>query len=221
MFSNLSKSGILLGVKLDLKEENDLDFDLLEPGDLLVVANPTDRWFVRYLSFWSHVGIVTEDGVVDAIRDPRGEHIEEQRWGTVQCVPLTIYSANHDIIALRVKCSREKRVAAAKYAVEKLGLSYSPTLLKILLGRRDTTHYSCASLMWQAYKAQGIDLDPLPWKSDLILFPALLLRSPHIEVIAQGTRHRPTVRSWRNLGLIMERLWFKYVLRANIEIMTQ
>jgi uncharacterized protein YycO len=204
-----------------LKEENDLDFHLLEPGDLLLVANPTDLWFVRYLFFWSHVGIVTKDGVIDAIRDPRGEYIEEQHWGTVQSVPFRVYGANHDIIALRVKCSREKSVAAARYAMEKLGLPYSPTLRRIFFGRRDTTHYSCASLIWQAYMAQGIDLDPLPWKSNLIIFPALLLRSPHIEIIARGTRHRPITKGWRNRWLVMERLWFEHVLRADIDTMIQ
>ncbi len=204
-----------------LREENDLNFDLLEPGDILLVANPTDLWFVRYLFLWSHVGIVTEGGVVDAIRDPRGEYIEEQQWGTVQCVPHRIYSANHDIIALRVKCSREKRAAAARYAMERLGLPYSPTLRKTFFSRGDTTHYSCASLMWQAYKAQGIDLDPLPWKANLILFPALLLHSPHIEVIARGTRYKPIPKNWRNRGLIMERMWFKHMLRADIRTMIQ
>lgn len=204
-----------------LKEENDLDFDLLELGDLLLVANPTDVWFVRYLFFWSHVGIVIGGRVVDAIRDPRGEYIEEQQWGTVQSVPFRIYRANHDIIALRVKCSPEKRAGAARYAKDKLGLPYSPTLRKVFFGRGDTTHYSCASLIWQAYRAQGIDLDPLPWKSNLILFPALLLRSSQIEVIARGTRYKPIVKSWRDGGLITERLWFKYMLRANIETAIQ
>ena len=139
----------------------------------------------------------------------------------MQCVPHRIYRANHDIIALRVKCGGQKRVAATRYAMEKLGLPYSPTLRKILLGRGDTTHYSCASLMWQAYKAQGIDLDPLPWKSSLVTCPALLLCGPHIEVIARGTRYRPIARSWRNAGLITQRLWFKYMLRANIDTMIQ
>jgi uncharacterized protein YycO len=204
-------------VKPYLKEENDLDFDVLEPGDLLLVANPTDRWLMRYMLFWSHVGIATELGVVDAIRDPRGEYIEEQQWGRVQRVPFRIYRANHDIIALRVKCSGVKRAAAAAYAMDKLGLPYSPTVWEIFLGRGDATHYSCASLVWQAYKGQGIELDPLPWKSNLVLFPALLLRSPHIEIIARGTRYKPISRSWQNSGLIIGRLWFKHVLRANIE----
>jgi len=202
-----------------LKEQNDLDFDLLEPGDLLLVANPTDFPFVRYMFFWSHVGIVTEQGVVDAIRDPRGEYVEEQQSGTVQRVPFRVYRANHDIIALRVKCSREKHVAAARYAVDKLGLPYSPTLRSIFFGRGDITHYSCASLVWQAYLTQGIDLDPLPGKSYLIIFPAVLLRSPHIEIIARGTRYRPITKCWRNRRLVMERLWFEHLLRADIDTM--
>ncbi len=204
-----------------LREENDLDFDLLEPGDLLLVANPTDLCLVRSLFFWSHVGIVAQGGVVDAIRDPRGDYVEEQRWGTVQWVPFRIYRANTDIIALRVRCGPDKRMAAAQYAMRKLGLPYSPTLREIFLGRNHTTHYSCASLMWQAYETQGIDLDPLPWKSNLILFPALLLRSRHVDVIAQGTRYKPIARSWRNKWLMAERLWFKYVLRAKVQSMIQ
>ncbi len=49
--------------------------------------------------FWSYVGLVTEGGVVYAIRDPPGEYVEEQQRGTVQFVaagstlPITISSA--------------------------------------------------------------------------------------------------------------------------------
>ncbi len=67
--------------------------------------------------------------------------------------------------------------------------------------------------------AQGIDLDPLPWKSNLMLLPALLLRSTHVGVISMGTRYNPIGKGWRNRRPIVERLWFKYVLRANIEAM--
>ncbi|MFQ6000336.1 MAG: hypothetical protein ACE5LG_01560, partial [Anaerolineae bacterium] len=125
-----------------LKETNDLDFGSLEPGDLLLAANPTDPWYIRYTLFWSHVGIVTGEGVIDAIRDPRGEYVELQRWGRVQSVPFKVYAANHDILALRVKCSPEVRRAAVEYAQGKIGLPYSPSIRKILFNRRDTDHYS-------------------------------------------------------------------------------
>ena len=134
-----------------LKEKNDLDFGSLEPGDLFLVANPTDPWYIRYTLFWSHVGIVTSQGVIEAIRAPRGEYVELQRWGTVQCAPFKVYAANHDILALGVKCGPEVRQAAVEYAQGKIGLPYSPSVRKILFNRRDTDHYSCGSLAWQAY----------------------------------------------------------------------
>jgi uncharacterized protein YycO len=197
-----------------LRDKNDLDFGALVPGDLLLVANPTDAWQVRYTLFWSHVGIVTSLGVIDAIRDPRGDYIELQRWGMVQCAPFKVYTANHDILALRVKSSPEVRRAAVDYAQAKIGLPYSPNLRKILFNRRDTEHYSCGSLAWQAYMEQGIDLAPSPFEA--LVLPAMLIRSPYIESVAYGTRYAPIKRSWRHLGRLLERLWFRYLSRAKI-----
>ncbi len=197
-----------------LKEENDLDFGSLEPGDLLLVANPTDAWYIRYTLFWSHVGIVTSQGVIDAIRDPRGEYAELQKWGTVQSAPFKVYAANHDVLALRVKCSPEVRQAAVEYAQGKIGLPYSPNIRKILFNHRDTDHYSCGSLAWQAYMEQGIDLAPSPF--EILVIPAMLLRSPHIEIVAYGTRYEPIKRGWRHIGRLVERLWFRCLSRAKI-----
>lgn len=201
-----------------LNEKNDLDFSMLEPGDILLVANPTDRWYMRYTLFWSHIGIVAGQGVIDAVRDPRGDYIEEQDWGKVQRVPYRVYQANVDIIALRVKCSPEKRAAAARYAESKIGLPFSPTIGRIIFSRRDVEHYSCASLMWQAYNEQGIDLAPLPFDLNLAVLPASLVHSPHIEIVGRGTRYKPIPCRWRNLGVILSRLWFKHVLGADIII---
>lgn len=208
------KGGILLSVNLRVETRNDLDFDLLEPGDLLLVANPTDIWLVRYLLFWSHVGIVADNGIVDAVRDPRGDYVEEQRWGTVQWVPFRIYRANHDIVALRVKCRREKRLAAARYALQKVGLPYSPTLRMAFFGHRDVHHYSCASLVWQAYLAQGIDLYPF-WASPIFnILPGFLLRGRHLAVLGRGVRPRQIGGAWHKRRLAMESLWFRYVLHS-------
>jgi len=180
----------------------------------LLVANPTDPWYIRYTLFWSHVGIVTPHGVIDAIREPRGEYVELQRWGRVQCAPFEAYAANHDILALRVKCSPEVRRAAFEYAQGKIGLPYSPNIPKILFNRRDTDHYSCGSLAWQAYREQGIDLAPSPFQ--ILVIPAMLIRSPHIEMVAYGTRYKPIKRGWHHLGRLLERSWFRYLSRANI-----
>jgi len=163
-----------------LKEKNDLDFGSLEPGDLLLVANPTDP------------------------RDPRGDYVQLQRWGTVQSAPIKVYAANHDILALRVKCSPEVRRGAVEYAQGKIGFPYSPNIPKILFNRRDTDHYSCGSLAWQALET--------------LVLPAMLLRNPHIEIVAYGTRYEPIKRGWRHLGHLLERLWFRCISRANIII---
>jgi uncharacterized protein YycO len=199
-----------------MKEKNDLDFGSLEPGDLLLVANPTDPLYIRYTLFWSHVGIVTSQGVIDAIRDPRGEFVQLQRWGRVQCAPFKVYAANHDILALRVKCSPEVRGAAVDYAQAKIGLPYSPNIRKILFNRRDIDHYSCGSLAWQAYMGQGINLAPSSFET--LVLPAMLLRNPHIEIVAYGTRYEPIKRGWRHFGRLLERLWFRCISRANIII---
>ncbi len=201
-----------------LKDRNSLDFGSLEPGDLLLVANPTDPWYIRYTLFWSHAGILTPEGVIDAVREPRGELTELQSWGVVQCAPFQVYAANHDILALRVKCSLEVREAAVEYAQGKIGLPYSPNVRKILFSRRDTDHYSCASLAWQAYMEQGIDLAPSPWGWEIFVLPAALLSSPHIELVGYGTRYERVERSWRNLGLLMGRLWLKWLARAKIVV---
>lgn len=201
-----------------LRGRNGLDFRSLEPGDLLLVANPTDPWYIRYTIFWSHVGIVTPEGVVDAVREPRGELTELQSWGKVQCAPLEVYAAGHDLLALRVRCSPQEKQAAAEYARSRVGLPYSPTIKKILFSRRATGHYSCASLAWQAYMEQGIDLAPSPWDCDIFVLPVALLSSPHMEVVGYGTRYEGVKRSPRNLGSLIERLWLRRLARFEIVV---
>jgi uncharacterized protein YycO len=169
---------------------NSLDFRLLEPGDLLLVANPSDPAWIRYLLFWSHVGIVgLHENIIDAVREPRGACVEQQTWYHVQSVPYGVYQLNMDILALRVNASPAARWQAAAYAEERVGMPYAPTVWRILWGRRDTTAYSCASLMWQAYAAQGIDLDPLPIHGNLLVIPAVLACSRQVSVIGRGTRY--------------------------------
>jgi uncharacterized protein YycO len=197
---------------------NDLDYSLLQPGDILLVANPTDRWWIRYPVFWSHIGIVTERGVVDAARDPRGDAANSRpSWYSVEAVPYYGYQVAYDIIALRVKCPPEVRLAAARYADSKIGFPYSSTYRQVAFSRRDTSHYSCASLMWQAYKTQGIDLAPTPGDIEIAVLPAALAHSREVEVVGRGTRYKPIPCQPRYLPLILERLWFRHVLRADIK----
>lgn len=199
-----------------LRAQNTLDCTLLEPGDILVVANPTDIGLMRLLLFWSHVGIVSTDTslVIDAVREPRGEWSGEPRWRQVQAGPLASYLLSYDVLAVRPKLPAAARRAAALYAESKVGTPYAASVARILLGRRDTSAYSCASLMWQAYQRQGLDLAPVPAWCSLTVVPLFLARDPRIEVIGRGTRYRLLGPSQRRLTL--ERLWYRRVLGADI-----
>ncbi len=204
--------------RVHIRPYNDLDFSLLEPGDILIVSNPTDRWYTRFTVFWSHIGIVTGCGVVDAARDPRGEGAEKRTWYSVQCVPFDEYAVNYDILALRVRCGSAQRLAAARYAESKIGAPYAPTLWHMIFTRRSAEYYSCASLMWQAYVLQGIDLAPTPFNLEFVVLPGALARSKYVEVIGRGTRYAAIPLAPANLGLIASRLWFRYLLRCEIEL---
>jgi uncharacterized protein YycO len=200
-----------------IKERNDLDLSLLEPGDLLLVANPTDPWYIRYTVFWSHVGMAVDGGVIDAVREPRGEATDlRPKWWSVQRVPFQAYASSHDILALRVTCGKDLRGEAARYAEARIGAPYSPNVAKILFSRRARDHYSCASLAWQAYMVQGIDLAPAPFGLEIAVLPAMLIRSPSVEVIAYGTRYGPAERGRSRLPRLLVRRWFRHLSRADI-----
>ncbi len=198
-----------------VRDCNTLDYSLLEPGDILMLANPTDMPVIRFVVFWSHVGIVTVQGdVIDAVREPRGEYTEDIEWHCVRRSPLKLYRAGYDILAVRPCLPRQARVEAARYAERYVGAPYAASAWRVVFGRRDTKGYSCASLMWQAYEKQGLNLAPAPAWCEYNVVPLFLARDPHVDVIARGTRYRPIPPSCRRLRL--ERRWFRYVLGADI-----
>ena len=61
---------------------------------------------------------------------------------------------------------------------------------------------------------QGVDLAPSPF--EILVLPAMLLRSPHIELVAYGTRYEPIKRGGRHFGRLLERLWLRYLSRTKI-----
>jgi uncharacterized protein YycO len=199
-----------------IRDQNTLDCTILEPGDILMVANPTDVPIIRYLIFWSHVGIVGLDStqVIDAVREPRGEWTGEPAWYQVRRGPVSSYLLSYDILAIRPRLAAVARSAAAEYAESKVGLPYAPTVRRILYGRRDTSAYSCASLMWQAYERQGLDLAPIAASSGLNVVPLVLARSPHVDVIGRGTRYGSMRAQARRLRA--QRWWFRHALGADI-----
>lgn len=128
--------------------------------------------------------------------------------------PFDSYQKSYDILALRPQCTIETRRAAARYAESKVGAPYASSIPGILFGRSDETGYSCASLMWQAYKKQGLDLFPVPSWLDINVVPLALDHSTRLDVIGRGTRYRPIPTALRRLRA--ERCWFQRIIGANI-----
>lgn len=204
------------------KERNDLDFASLEAGDIVLMSNPWDRWYMRYTIFWSHAGLVTgkggQEAIIDVVREPYGDYdrVGQRPFYQVHYCTYEAYARNYDLIALRVRCPLEVRQAAVCYAEGRIGTPYSPNIKKIIFNRHDTDHYSCSVLIWQAYRSQGIDLSPAPFGLNVTVMPYTFAHSRHVRVVAVGTRYMPIPRNWRNLGLILRRWWYRNVLRAPI-----
>jgi uncharacterized protein YycO len=198
-----------------LRAENTLDYALLRPGDIVLVANPTDMPIIRYTVFWSHVGLVTEQGdVIDAVRERRGEYLPDAAWFQVRRSPFDSYRKSYDVLALRPRCPAETRLAAVRYAETKVGAPYASSVPRILFGRKDESSYSCASLMWQAYARQGVELFSVPSWLSLNVAPLALDRNRALAVVGCGTRYLPLPREQRRLRV--ERWWFRRVVGANI-----
>ena len=206
-----------------LVRKNTFDFGLLEPGDIVLCANPRDVFLLRTLLFWSHAGIYTGDegahAFVDAVNLPvrgrrRGGRLT---WQRVRYSSLAMYQSYVDVVVLRVDCPPEKRLAAADFAQTQLGKPFPRNLWVSFLSRRsDAQAYSCTSLVWHAYKIQGLDLSPL-WLFRLVLpWPSALAANPRVRIIGVGTRLKNV--PWRSpyLMLAFERFWFKAILRKRI-----
>ncbi len=200
-----------------VRDTNSLDYSALAPGDILLVANPTDMRIMRYLIFWSHAGIVSTQGdVIDAVREPRGDYDDSAVWYQVRRSPLSFYQKCYDILAVRPRLPQAARHAAALYAESKVGAPYAANMRMILFGRREERGYSCASLMWQVYKKQGLDLAPVPAWGGLNVLPLILAHDAQVEVVGRGTRYGLIEPSERRLWL--ERWWIRRVLGAEIMV---
>lgn len=191
---------------------NPLDLSMLEPGDILLVANPTDMPAIRWTLFWSHVGLYSTQGdVIDAVREPRGEYAGEDVWFQVRRSSLASYEASHDLLALRPPLVTPARRAAALFAESKVGAPYAANVGRILWGRGDSRGYSCASLAWEAYNEQGLDLAPVPAWCRLNVVPLLLARDRRLQVVGRGTRYAELDRRTR-----LARWWLTHILHAGV-----
>lgn len=135
-----------------LTKLNDVYFSRLEPGDIVLCANPHDVSFLRAALFWSHAGLYTglpdeARAFVDAVDLPVRRRSEGKLiWQRVRFTSRRMYLSYVDILVLRPKCSREKREAAAAYAVSKAGKPFPRRFWLSFLRRNDQEAFTCTSL---------------------------------------------------------------------------
>ncbi len=202
-----------------LVRKNTFDFSCLEPGDIVLCANPRDVFLLRTFLFWSHAGIYTgREGAhafVDAVDLPvRGRRRSSRlSWQSVRYSSLSMYESYIDVVALRVDCPPEKRRAAAAFAEAQVGKPFPKRLWLSFFDHRRTRGYSCTSLVWHAYREQGVDLAPR-WLFRLVLpWPSALAANAQVRVIGLGTRLKSVPFRVPYRSLAVQRFWFRKVLR--------
>ncbi len=200
---------------------NTLDLSVLEPGDVILVANPHDMFVLRAAMFWSHAalytGLESARAFVDAVNLPvRGKKNQPGFWQRVRFTSVGTVQHYVDVLVLRPDCPAEVRQKAVQFAIEKVGSPFVQGLFQSFIDRRQDRGYSCSSLIYHAYKAHGVDLSvrflhAVPW-------PAAMARHPRLRRIGAGTRVRRPTRPWRLSWFYAGRLWTRYVLRQPIQL---
>ncbi len=204
---------------------NDLDTALLEPGDVVLVANSHDNRAIRWTMFWSHAAIYTgrepNEAFIDAVNLPVGRHAKRQIWRQVRFTPMARFRHYEDVLVLRPKAPPEVRRRAAEYAVAQVGKPFPPTWRAFFTGTNSDAYFSCTSLIWHAYHSQGIDLSarrrPFGLGRRIIPSPRSFQRHPRLRPVARGTRVlRAQLLAPRGWIRLAGRIWFCYGLRVGI-----
>lgn len=201
---------------------------LLEPGDLVIVANPTDPWLLRLLLFWSHVAIYVGESdaraFVDSVNLPirRAGRARDHGlpWQRVRYSSLRMFRSYIDVLALRPPLPPEARRAAAEFAKDQVGRPFPRNLLVAFFKPRrpgTASEFTCSSLVWEAYKAQGFDLASGPLGRLVLPWPSLLGHDRRLAHTARGTRLRPFRGLRVPWSLFLARVWFRWVLRSDID----
>lgn len=212
-----------------IHHHNTLDYTVLEPGDLVLVANPSDPWPIQALMFWSHVAIYVgeseERAFVDAVNLPiRRAGRRTGRglpWQRVRYTGLRMFRSYADVLVLRPRLPASARRAAAEFAASQVGKPFSRSLVAGLLRPRGRTpsgsaEFTCASLVWTAYYRQGLDLCSGPLGRLVLPWPSRLGHDRRLAHVARGTRFQP-VRAGRGpLRLWLTRAWARWALRSDI-----
>ncbi|MGI6486998.1 MAG: hypothetical protein GX964_09825 [Syntrophomonadaceae bacterium] len=141
---------------------NQLDFDRLHPGDILLGGKPGGAY-----GHFTHAGLYLGDNQV----------LE----GYVDCgisrQPVNHYHRYDWACILRVQIPEKNRQQALAYALGQEFKPFYPAAFKP--GER---LWNCTKLIWAAYQRQGVDLDS---NDDLWITPDAMYHSAHVQIIDQ------------------------------------
>jgi uncharacterized protein YycO len=145
---------------------NEIDEDLLEPGDILVV-DIYHGWSQG--GYWDHMAVYSEDpypGVVEATYNAGISYTAlpgflERDWPAKVSVRRLKDIPGRDEIIQR----------AVAYALAQVGKPFDYAATATLPLKINQNNLHCSELVWRSYKAAGIDLDsnggPLVYPDDI------------------------------------------------------
>mgnify|MGYP000890141327 CR=1 FL=1 len=141
---------------------NDISFEGLEPGDIILGAYPYCA-YGRY----SHAALYVGSGQI----------IEGYADLGITLQPIEHFREYPQVCLLRVDVDPAVKRAAVAYAIEQLGEVFYPVAFK-----SGQNTWNCSKIMWKAYQLQGVDFDP---NHDLWVQPDSFYYSPYVKVIRE------------------------------------
>lgn len=144
--------------------ENGFDFKAvgIEPGDIVLGANPGNSW-----GHWTHAALYVGDGrVIDTLLR-NGVHQQP-----VERFALAYQRAG----VLKVNLPREVKQRAVAEALALQGRPFS-----MLAGRTSSRWFYCTKIVWYAYWRAGVDLDP---KGGHWVSPDRFVVHPRVSLVA-------------------------------------
>lgn len=144
---------------------NNISFEDLEPGDIILGAYPNCAY-----GHYSHAALYVGAGqIIEGYAD----------LGITQ-QPIEHFREYPKICLLRVEADPALKQAAVDYATRQLGEVFYPVAFK-----SGDNSWNCSKIMWKAYALQGLDFDE---NHDLWVPPDSFYNSPHITIIREMGR---------------------------------
>ncbi len=154
-----------VGYGFNVQNDNSISFAGLEPGDIVLGGYPGCAY-----GRFSHAALYVGDGqVIEGFVD----------YG-VYTNSIQHFHNYTEVALLRVEADPEIKARAVEYAKKYSGRMFYPLAFK-----EGTRIWNCSKIMWEAYAAQGIDLDP---RNDFWIAPDVFYNSPLVSIIREKGR---------------------------------